>query len=232
VPPPVQSEVTQLLKRGLNHYGLGDLEAAIASWEQALAIDPKNRAALDYIKSAREEAAQAAKSRPAKPAAKPAAKAGAKPAARPARKPAASPESDDRTPRTLDAVLQSVGAPTDDRVVQALALYKEGQLEEAYARLQQVAAVEPNRLDVEAYLSMIRGKLARGFAKEVGDQGRALRLIMSMDKLKKFDLRPDEGYLIAQIDGSTSIDQLLSMARDRVRALEIIARLLRDRIVE
>ena len=28
-------DVVRLLKQGLNHYGLGDLEAAIAAWEEA-----------------------------------------------------------------------------------------------------------------------------------------------------------------------------------------------------
>ncbi len=227
----VQSEVTRLLKRGLNHYGSGDLEAAIASWERALALDPKNRAALDYLESAREELGQGKPAPPQavpRPAPRPAA--ADKPGAGPAPRPAS--ETDDRTPRTLDTVLKSVGAPSDAQVLEALALYKQGKLEQAYQRLQAVAAREPNRLDVEAYLSMIRGKRARCFAKEVGDQGRALRVIMPMEKIKKLDLRPDEGYLLAQIDGVTSIDQLLSMSRDRVRALEIVARLLRDRIVE
>jgi tetratricopeptide (TPR) repeat protein len=213
----VQPEVTRLLKRGLNHYGLGDLEAAIASWEQALELDPKNRAAVDYLESAREELAKSvAAPRVAKP-----------------RKKAPAVEVADKTPRTLDAILHaSSGAGPSDPVAQALVLYKQGQLEEAYALLEDVSRREPSRLDVEGYLAMIRGKRARAWARTVGDQGRALRVAMSMDRIKKLDLRPDEGYLLGQIDGVTSIEQLLSMSRDRVRALEIVARLLTERIVE
>jgi tetratricopeptide (TPR) repeat protein len=211
---PVQPEVTRLLKRGLNHYGLGDLEAAIASWEQALALDPGNRAALDYLDSAREESMQSSQSRPV----------------RGARKPVVDP--DDRTPRTLDAILNAAVGASDDGVGQALALYKEGKLEQAYLLLQQVSERQPERLDVEGYLSMIRGKRARLLARTIGDQGRALRVVMPLERIKKLNLQPDEGYLLAQIDGVTSIEQLLSIARDRVRALEIVARLLRERICE
>ena len=210
---PEQSEVTRLLKRGLNLYGLGDLEGAIASWEQALGTDPNNRAAQDYLQSAREEIAQAGRARAA-----------------PAR-PRRAVDPDDKTPRTLESIALAGGA-MDDGVVQALALYKAGKLEEAYALLQDVASRQPDRLDVEGYLAMIRGKRARALARTIGDQGRALRVIMPLDRIKKLDLRPDEGYLIGQIDGQTSIESLLTIARDRVRTLEIIARLLRDRIVE
>ena len=48
--------VVRLLKRGLNHYGLGDLEAAIASWEEARQLDPDNHAVRDYLETAYEEA--------------------------------------------------------------------------------------------------------------------------------------------------------------------------------
>ena len=85
----MSAEVTRLLKRGLNYYGLGDLEAAIESWEQALARDPKNRAALDYLESARAEL----KKNPARAAPR---KRAASPAADPA----------ERTPRTLGALLE------------------------------------------------------------------------------------------------------------------------------
>jgi tetratricopeptide (TPR) repeat protein len=210
---PEQSEVTRLLKRGLHLYGLGDLEGAIASWEQALAVEPGNRAAHDYLQSAREEIASARRGRSS--------------AARPRR----AVDPDDKTPRTLDSIQLAPGT-MDDGVIQALALYKAGKLEEAYELLQEVAARQPDRLDVEGYLAMIRGKRARALARTIGDQGRALRVVMPLDRIKKLDLKPDEGYLIGQIDGHTSIESLLTIARDRVRALEIIARLLRDRIVE
>src|SRR6202008_1951095 len=93
---------TRLLKRGLNHYGLGDLEAAISCWEQARALDPENQAVHDYLETAYEEQGggrkKGAKPPPAKsPAAKPAAK-----AAKPATKspPSKAVTDDDDTPKS------------------------------------------------------------------------------------------------------------------------------------
>ena len=50
-----RDELSKLLRRGLNHYGLGELEAAIAYWERVCNLDPDNEAARDYLTSAYEE---------------------------------------------------------------------------------------------------------------------------------------------------------------------------------
>ena len=87
------AEVTRLLKRGLNHYGLGDLEAAISCWEQARALDPENQAVHDYLETAYEEQGGGRKKgAPAKPKPAPAAKAPVKsPVKSPARPAAKAP---------------------------------------------------------------------------------------------------------------------------------------------
>ena len=37
----VQPEIDRLIEEGLTRYGQGDLDGALAAWEQALAIDPR-----------------------------------------------------------------------------------------------------------------------------------------------------------------------------------------------
>ena len=54
----------------------------------------------------------------------------------------------------------------------------------------------------------------------------ALREIMDLN------LTPDEGFLLSQIDGSVSIEQLLNLSNDRVRTLEVIAKFIREGLVE
>ena len=54
-----ENEIARLLKRGLNHYGLGELDAAIVCWESVRALDPGNQAARDYLETAYEERAEA-----------------------------------------------------------------------------------------------------------------------------------------------------------------------------
>ena len=222
-----QAEVTRLLKRGLAHYGVGELDAAIASWQEALSLDPTNRAALDYLDAAREEAGYTEpRQKPRRP-----------PAPVPIRRtPAQSfrPADEEDTPRTLEGVLKEPSTPTesDTRIQEALRAYREGDLERAHELLEIVAREEPDRIDVEGYLTMVRGKRAKAWVKAIGDQGRILRLAVPSSRITALQLRPDEGFLLSQVDGRTSIEQLLSLQTDRVRALEIMARFLRERIVE
>ncbi len=43
------ADIDRLIEDGLNHYGSGDLDGALAIWEQALAIDPDNAQATSYV---------------------------------------------------------------------------------------------------------------------------------------------------------------------------------------
>lgn len=232
------AEVTRLLKRGLNHYGLGDLESAISCWEQARALDPENQAVHDYLETAYEEQGGGRrKSGPkgAKPAAP--AKAGpAKPAGRPAAKaPPPKPVTDeDDTPKSGPVVEFDADDDNPDTQIQlALAAYKEGRYDDAWNELRRLAKEQPDRLDVQGYLQLVRTERAQAWAKEIGDQGRSLRLKVTTAQIMKLRLQPDEGFMLSQIDGRMSIADLISLSTaERVRTLEIIAKLLREGIVE
>ena len=233
------AEVTRLLKRGLNHYGLGDLEAAIACWEQARALDPENQAVHDYLETAYEENGgsrkkSAAAARPAtRPGLKPAA---AKPAApaRPAAKGPSRPVTDeDDTPKSGPVIEFAADEDPDTQIQVALQAYKEGRYDDAWRELKAVEKSEPSRLDVQGYLQLVRTERAQTWAKQIGDQGRVLRMKVTTAQIMKLRLQPDEGFMLSQIDGRMTIGDLISVSNsDRVRTLEIIAKLLRDGIVE
>jgi tetratricopeptide (TPR) repeat protein len=231
------SEVTRLLKRGLNHYALGEVRAAIAAWEEARALDPETQALHDYLEAAYEEvesdSSTAIERTPGpsddatplssvgEPPPKTSTRAASRstPAARPAAKPARS----------------SKGESSDDpdtQISRALTAYKSGQLRDALKDLQKVADVEPERLDVQGYLQLVRSELARTSAQEIGDKGRVVSLQVSNEQLMKLRLAPDEGFLLSQVDGTLTIADLMALSSaDRVRTLEIIARLLREGII-
>jgi tetratricopeptide (TPR) repeat protein len=243
------AEVTRLLKRGLNHYGLGDLEAAISCWEQARALDPENQAVHDYLETAYEEQGGPAKkkvapAKAAKPASAPgksatpkgaAAKAAPKaPPAKPAAKGAPRPVTDDDdTPKSGPVIEFDADDDPDTQIQSALQAYKEGRYDDAFTELRKLAREEPDRLDVQGYLQLVRTERAQAWAKELGDQGHVLRLKVTTAQVMKLRLQPDEGFMLSQIDGRMSIADLLSVSTaDRVRTLEIIAKLVREGIVE
>jgi len=217
-------EVTRLLKRGLNHYGLGDLEAAIECWERARAIDPENHAVHDYLESAYQErdgeVEEFADDDPTPISAAP------------------SPPESPPEPIPEPMPAQSTPAETEttsdpDKLIEgALAAYKEGKLERAWKTLQRVSEADPERLDVQGYLQLVGNARVEEWATEIGDQGRMLRLACTMEEMMNLKLHPDEGFLLAQIDGKVTIADLISLATcGRERTLEVVARLLREKIV-
>ncbi len=248
-------DVVLLLKRGLNHYGLGDLEAAIASWEEARGLDPENQAVRDYLENAYEEAGRRA------PDAAPIPVAiddeDDTPESIPGLAEAFSPEPDP-TPGGVEEASTRTGSTSSTPFVQpgeledevsfaslfesdeaetllkgALEAYKRGELEEAWRELGQASSAEPGRLDLRAYQTFIQNSLMAKWAKEIGDQGRTLRLRLELNELLKRDLQPDEGFFVSLIDGAMTIESLIAVSSlDRFRTLEILARFLREEIVE
>ena len=121
----------------------------------------------------------------------------------------------------------------DTQLQLALQSYKEGRFDDAWRELNDVAKSQPSRLDVQGYLQLVRNERAPTWAKEIGDQGRVLRRRISTAEIMKLTLKPDEGLMLAQVDGRLSIGDLISLSTsDRVRTLEVIAKLLRDQIIE
>ncbi len=225
-------DVTRLLKRGLNHYGLGDLDGAIACWEQARALDPENQAVHDYLETAYEENGGARKKTP--PASGPARAAGN----------SSGPSTgsvtagrivtdDDDTPKSSPIIEFETDDDPDTQLQLALQAYKEGRYDDAWRELNDVAKAQPERLDVQGYLQLVRTERAQTWAKEIGDQGRVLRRRISLAEIMKLKLRTDEGFMLAQVDGRVTIGDLISLSTsDRVRTLEILAKLIRDQIIE
>ena len=224
--------MTRLLKRGLNHYGLGDLDGAIACWEQARALDPENQAVHDYLETAYEENGGARKKSAPAPAAAHRANALASARAEKAA-PGRIVTDDDDTPKSGPIIEFEAEDDPDTQLQLALQAYKEGRYDDAWIELNEVAKAQPGRLDIQGYLQLVRTERAQAWAKEIGDQGRVLKRRISTSEVMKLKLKPDEGFMLAQIDGRLSIGDLISLSTsDRVRTLEIIARLLRDQIVE
>jgi tetratricopeptide (TPR) repeat protein len=248
-------EVVRLLKRGLNHYGLGDVEAAIASWEEARGIDPDNSAVRDYLETAYEELGRAPaageehpkvvgdddetpRSLPEGPAPSDSSSSGRESTTRTGPTYRAAPDpGDDSFEARFSSLFDDEGANGAERcdtlLRGALDAYREGRLEAAWQELDEAARGAPDRLDLRAYQELIRNRLMEAWAREIGDQGRSLTLKLDIGELLKRDLQPDEGFLVSQIDGVLTVENLLSVSTlDRFRTLQIIARLIREGIVE
>ncbi len=220
-------EVTRLLKRGLNHYGLSDLGAAIECWERARAIDPENNAVHDYLANAYQERDQGLELEEVAEV------------------------DDDPTPlseleqvedapdpneisltRAIGDVIVVKSEDHEELIADALAAYKLGELDHAWKNLERVFKADPERLDVQGYLQLVGNARAEKWSKQVGDQGRTLRQNCSTEQMLKLKLDRDEGFMLSQVDGKVSIADLMSLSTcSRNRTLEVLARLIREKIV-
>jgi tetratricopeptide (TPR) repeat protein len=216
-----RDQVSRLLKRGLNHYGLGEIEKAVACWEKVRELEPENSAARDYLESAYEELTP-----------RPSTDDGTRPTDESFTAPGQMPE--ETSEETPEAMPEAEGDDdSNDLVGGALALYRVGKLEEAKERLEQAAQLEEDRLDIQGYLELVRGQLVKRYEKEIGDRGRVVQLAVASDELVQRELGPEEGFLLSQIDGSLTVDEILSLSTfGHFRTIEMLARLLRDGIIE
>ena len=82
-------------------------------------------------------------------------------------------------------------------------------------------------------MELIRGQLLGQLEKQIGDQGRRPRVKLDPNALKQKNISPEAGYLLPQIDGCVTIEDLLSLSPvGRFETLRIIAKLLREGIAE
>lgn len=215
---PTRDEISRLLKRGLNHYGLGEIEQAIACWEKVRELEPDNSAARDYLESAYDELAPRQ----------------GEEGTRPAGESSLAPD-DPSAPEASSPDAPSEGGenPGDAFVRKGLALYRTGRLEDSLESLQEAARLDPERLDVQGYLELVRGRLTKQYEQEIGDRGRTVKLCVEPEQLVRHELGPEEGFLLSQVDGCLTVEELLSLSTvGRFRTLAILARLLRDGIIE
>jgi predicted lipid-binding transport protein (Tim44 family) len=142
-------------------------------------------------------------------------------------------------PRPVKAPAQGMAAqgmpaapPADAAVARALEAFRGGKPLEAWRDLVAIAEKHPDRLDVRGYIELVRKQLMQQWANEIGDRGRVLRLVKNTHDLLKLRLRPEEGFLLSQVDGRVTVDELISLSSsDRFSALEMIARFIREGIL-
>ena len=224
--PSQDDDISRLLKRGLNYYGLGEVESAITCWEKARALDPENPAVRDYLETAYEELSDSKEDDDSTQAS----------LTLHGGDDSEDQGEEDATPRSLDLVQTEDAESTDgaeELIAEALQAFEAGELESAWDLLQEVGRQQPSRLDVQGYLGLVRAQRAKRFVAKIGDLARQLRPKCGMEELTSLNLKPDEGFLLSQIDGTLSVEELISLSTvGRVETLGILAKFVSEGIVE
>ena len=199
------TRIERLVREGLDCFGEGDVERAVACWQEVLRLDPHHAQALDYLETARDgedagledEELEFAES-------------------------GSGAMSGDRRESTLEALLG-----------EAQGLLRNQDLEGALTLFETAAEMDPRRIEIEGYIDMVRSRLLKGYRERVGGAQTIPRLLVNPSEITRYNLPADAGFLLSLLDGATSIEDLVSLSgMDAFEALRILHNLIDAGIVE
>ena len=106
-------------------------------------------------------------------------------------------------------------------------------LEGALSMFRAAADLDPDRIEIESYIDMIRARLVQRYRDRVGDTGAVPRRVVDPSEITARDLTAEEGFMLSLVDGKTSIDELVALSgMDLFEALRILNELLAAGIAE
>lgn len=225
-------EIRRLMAEGLDHYALGQADAAVACWRRVLEITPDHEEARDYLRAAEVDV---------EPLASEASRAGevgilelTKSVDEPP--PSSAPVEATRSDSAPSAGDDPPGADAVDRdpiLAEAIVLLRRGGLQEAIDLFETVGADDPDALELHAYLELARSRLVRVYRDRVGSADGVPSLRISQDEILKFNLPAQAGFLLSLVDGATPTGSLLDLAgMDPFEGLRALSSLLDAGILE
>jgi hypothetical protein len=98
---------------------------------------------------------------------------------------------------------------------------------------QMAASLDPEKIEFEGYVDLLRSRLVKRYRERIGDPGRIPKLLVPLGQITGINLPADAGFVLSMIDGRTSFGELLSVtSMGPFEALRILAGLLDAGIVE
>ncbi len=124
------------------------------------------------------------------------------------------------------------GDELGDLVQDAQRMLRDGHLEAALELFETVARRDPDRLEVQGYVEMVRSKLLARYRDQLGDLDARPTVLLGRDEVLKYNLPATAGFLLSLVDGNTSVNDLVSLSGlDTFEALRVLAGLLDSGIV-
>ncbi|MEE2830707.1 MAG: hypothetical protein VX498_16085 [Myxococcota bacterium] len=238
------SAVRDLLDRGLVKFALGYREDAISLWQEALEGAPGNARALDYLRSVgavsldpdsgvntlRSDERVTDEVEPPAPAAAAGARRPPFTDEMPAHKAEPAPVRPPPEPDEGDSVITDV----ELLLLGAQEAEDEGELEQALDRVEQVLKREPDHLDAANLAEDLRRRLADTYRAAFEPLDAVPYLRATDASILELSLDPIGGFLISQIDGEITVEELLTILGtfDEFRVLSALHFFLENGIIE
>jgi tetratricopeptide (TPR) repeat protein len=243
--------VAELLDLGVKAYTRGDSAEAERTWLQALELDPQNERVRAYLRQLRGE-------HPARPAA--AAPPAAPPAA-PEPPFAPSPwdagpsaaatvvvveegagldldavgEKSDIRPLVADQRAPSRPPPPGDVATWmegARELFALGDFSGSLEMIERILRVDPTHAEARAYLRQNESTLVAMYESKLGSLGTRPRLVIHAEEVMWLNLDHRAGFLLAQIDGTVSYEDLFALSGlPRLDTARILASLVAEGVI-
>ena len=244
------ARVEQLLDQGLIQYALGNVEAAISYWREAADVDPTSDRAHDYLRTVGAEFEDAS-SEP-----------GFEADERTEAMPAISEENiaavqaiengdvggdslappfgrevtfdEDDSVRTDDLEVEPVVPDVEIMLREARAAEAEGRLEEALKSAEDALKRAPERPDTQELVGSLKERLKEQYFTALRPLERVPVLRATDASILELSLDPIGGFLISQIDGEITIEELLTILGtfDEFRVLGSLHFFLKSGIIE
>ena len=238
------SEVSNLLDRGLVKYALGLRDQAIELWQTALDEAPRNRRAQDYLKSVgalvpptddQDLHTSTAEIMPVDGDLNSMDRMSAADSLVPpftAEVAAYEPEDDPRS--TDDLEVESMVPDVQILLRDAREDESAGDLEGALRHAEEALKRDPEQPEAQEIASRIRKGLAAQYREELEPLGRVPFLRATDASILELSLDPIGGFLISQIDGEITVEELLTILGtfDEFRVLSSLHFFLENGIIE
>lgn len=230
---------SSLLLEGLDEYRRGNMQAAVKAWEEAYTLEPTNPRAREFLHSALERIyaqmgvhrsvpGQAAQ----RPAAAPAQQAAMQPLPKPSpdiRRPVSSPP-----PPVPSSRPPPAGGQTDASVLLGGARDLISQRDHAGALelLNKVLEFEPDNAQAQKLHQDCETVLTQQLEAKLGGLSHRPRVLLKPDEIRWLDLDPRAGFILAQIDGAVSYEDLYDICGlQRLDTVRILAQLIDEKII-
>jgi tetratricopeptide (TPR) repeat protein len=241
--------VEQLLDQGLVQYALGNLDAAVSYWREAADVEPANDRAHDYLRTvgvpldAVEPDFDADERTEAMPAisedhlaAVAAIEAGDEDLDSDTLAPPFAREHtyDDESVRTDDLDVEPVVPDVEIMLRDARSAEAAGKFEEAHKSAVEALKRDPEREETQKMVASLRERLKQSYLAALRPLERVPVLRATDASILELSLDPIGGFLISQIDGEITIEELLTILGtfDEFRVLGSLHFFLESGIIE
>jgi tetratricopeptide (TPR) repeat protein len=227
------SVANRWLEDGIRAYGRGEVAEAERCWREALALDPANERARSYLASLIHAAALAA---PASFASRTAAGPSCAWDEQPGRVPVLE-VGGDGGPDVVEALLEAPRHATrDEQIADWMQLARDrfalGDFSGSLEVIERILAHDPAHPEALAYLRDNESTLVHMYESKIGRLDAVPRLALRPEEVTWLQLDHRAGFLLAQVDGTASFDDLFALSGlSRLETARILARFVTDGIV-